>query len=217
MQVTRQRIIDLLRQQGQATVEELAESVGLTQMAVRHHLNVLQMEALIKVSHTKRQHKPGRPVQVYSLTDEARKLYPQEYFQLTDLLVQEVANRIGQDGVIDIFNSLANRLMSDAPEAKENQPFEERLDEVVAFLKDKGFIVEWEMVNGQYMVYHMDCPYRQFAQRHQEICVLDEKILETTLDVTPQRISCIACQDDKCAYVLTSNSNQPVDLVLPTP
>jgi len=206
MQITRQRIIDLLRKQGQATVEELAEWVELTQMAVRHHLNVLQAESLIEVSHTKRQRGPGRPVQVYSLTNKARKLYPQEYVQLTDLLVQEIIARIGQDGIIDIFNSLAARLVKDAPPPREAQAFEERLDDVVGFLREKGYVVEWERMNGQYMIYHLDCPYRQFAQRHQEICLMDSKILEDTLNVTPRRISCIASQDDKCAYIIPANS-----------
>jgi predicted ArsR family transcriptional regulator len=202
MQITRQRIIDLLRKQGQATVEELSQQVEFTPMAVRHHLNVLLAKDLIAVSHTKRQHKPGRPVQIYNLTDKARNLYPQKYIQLTDLLVQEIANRIGQDGVIDIFNNLAARLVKDAPPAKTAQPFEERLDDIVGFLRDKGYVVEWKRVNGQYMIYHLDCPYRQFAQRHQEICLMDAKILEDTLNVTPRRISCIACQDDKCTYVI---------------
>ena len=120
--------------------------------------------------------------------------------------MQEVANRIGQDGVIDIFNSLAVRLVEEAPIAKATQSIEERLDDVVGFLREKGYVVEWESVNGQYMIYHMDCPYRQFAQRHQEICLMDAKILEETLNVIPQRISCIACQDDKCAYVIPTNS-----------
>ncbi|HEY85870.1 MAG TPA: ArsR family transcriptional regulator [Chloroflexi bacterium] len=208
MQVTRQRIIDLLRKQGQATVEDLAEWVELTQMAVRHHLKVLQAEDLIEVSHTKRQRKPGRPVQIYGLTNKARKLYPQEYFQLTDLLVQEVTNRIGQGGIIDIFNSLAARLVEDAPAAKTTQSIEERLDDVTGFLRKKGYVVEWERVNGQYMVYHMDCPYRQFAQRHQEICLMDAKILEDTLNVIPQRISCIACHDDKCTYIIPATNNE---------
>ena len=38
MQVTRQRIVDHLRKHNQATVDELTQAVGLTHMAVRHHL-----------------------------------------------------------------------------------------------------------------------------------------------------------------------------------
>ena len=218
MQVTRQRIIDLLRQKGQATVEELAEVVELTQMAVRHHLNVLQAEDLIAVSHTKRQHKPGRPVQIYSLTEKARKLYPQEYFQLTDLLVDEIASRIGRPGVVDVFDSIANRLVEDAPDISQELPTEEKLEQVVSFLKEKGFVVEWEKRNGQFIIHHLDCPYRQFARRHQEICRLDQRVISNMLNMTPTRISCIAHNDEKCTYMLSPgkvNNNQPVELVVP--
>ena len=54
MQTTRQKIVELLRELGQATVEELADAVGLTQMAVRHHLNVLRGENLVATSSVRR-------------------------------------------------------------------------------------------------------------------------------------------------------------------
>lgn len=204
MQVTRQRIIDLLRKQGQATVEELARTVGLTPMAIRHHLNVLLAENLIAVHHTKRQRKPGRPVQVYSLTNEARKLYPQEYFQLTDLLVEEVARRIGQDGVLAVFSNIADRLIEDGPTLHpDSLSFEQRLDAVTDFLREKGFMVEWGIENGRYAIHHLDCPYRQFSQQHQEVCQIDAKLIGTMLNITPKRVSCIACADARCTYVLT--------------
>jgi len=78
MQVTRQKIIDMLRAHGQATVDELATEVSLTPMAVRHHLNVLQADGLVLILRTKQRHRPGRPIQVYGLTNKARKLCPQQ-------------------------------------------------------------------------------------------------------------------------------------------
>jgi len=204
MQVTRQRIIDLLRKQGQATVEELAQTVGLTPMAVRHHLNVLLAENLITVHHTRRKRKPGRPVQVYSLTNEARKLYPQEYFQLTDMLVEEVARRIGQEGVLNVFNSIADRLIEDCPPLNpDTLPFEKQLDTVTNFLREKGFMVEWGIADGYYTIYHLDCPYRQFSQQHREVCRIDAKLIGAMLNITPRRVSCIACADAQCVYVLS--------------
>ncbi len=208
MQVTRQRIIDLLRKQGQATVEEMAQAVNLTPMAVRHHLNVLQADDLIMVAHTKRRQKPGRPVQVYSLTEKARKFYPQEYVQLTDMLMEEVIQRVGRDGVVDIFNNIAHRLAQEAPSPAEDQPFEERLEQVVSFLQEKGFAVKWGIEDGHYVLYHHDCPYRNFAQRYHEVCILDKKIISTMLDLTPVRTSCIACNDEKCTYLLAKTGNE---------
>ena len=47
---TRQKIIAYLKEKDKATVDELAAIVGLTPMAVRYHLNVLQSENLIFAS-----------------------------------------------------------------------------------------------------------------------------------------------------------------------
>lgn len=202
MQVTRQRIIDHLRKHNQATVEELTQAVGLTHMAVRHHLNVLQKEGLIEISKTRRAKKPGRPVQIYVLTNQAEKLYPQDYFQLSELLLEEMISQIGPDGVAQVFNNIAERLLEIAPSPKEGQAFEDRLDEVVCFLKQKGFAAQWGVEKGHYVIYHLACPYRQLASRHHEVCLLDEVLIGSMLGVTPDRTSCIANDDGKCTYCL---------------
>jgi predicted ArsR family transcriptional regulator len=202
MQVTRKRIIDYLRRHGQATVEELTKTIGLTHMAVRHHLNVLQSESLVEVVTMRRDHRPGRPIQIYALTDDAERLYPQDYFHLTDLLLEEMIEQIGPAGVTDLFNRIAERLLEVAPSPWDGQPFEKRLDEVVEFLKDKGFVARWEVEDGQYVIHHLACPYRQLATRHQEVCLLDEFLIGSMLEVAPKRTCSIAENDEMCTYCL---------------
>lgn len=204
MQITRQRIIDLLRKQGPATVDDLAQAIGLTPMAIRHHLNVLQADDLIKVSQTQRRPKAGRPVQIYSLTDRAWQVNPQNYFHLTDLMVEEILARVGPAGVADIFDGVADRLQVEAPLPPEALSLAERLEQLAAFLRGKGYTVEWEGQHQTYFLHHLDCPYRRLAQRHNEICLMDEKIITALLKVAPTRISCIAHQDDKCTYVISA-------------
>ena len=55
MQTTRRTILEILRERGQATVDEMADQLGLTPMTVRHHLNLLQSQDLVVV--TKLQHR----------------------------------------------------------------------------------------------------------------------------------------------------------------
>jgi predicted ArsR family transcriptional regulator len=188
-------------------------------MAVRHHLNVLQAEDLIEVAHTKRERRPGRPVQVYILTDKARKFYPQEYVQLTNLLVEEITDRFGQDGLTAVFDGMANRLAAEAPLLTKNLSFEERLNTLADFLRQKGFSVEWERENGQYVIHHLDCPYRQFAQKHQIVCQMDKKVIGNILQVTPTQVSCIAHNDDRCTYIISASdiaqNPQPVKVSIP--
>jgi len=202
MQITRQRIVDHLRNHNQATVEELAQAVGLTHMAIRHHLNVLQRDGLLEIAKTRRAKKPGRPVQVYVLTNRAERLYPQDYFQLSELLLEEMISQIGPNGVAQVFNNIAERLLEIAPQPKEGQSFEERLDEVVYFLQQKGFAAQWGVEEGRYVIYHLACPYRRLAAQHHEICLLDEVLISSMLEAKLDRVSCIAHDDRKCAYCL---------------
>ncbi len=202
MPETRKKILEFLRYHGQATVEILAEEVALTSMAVRHHLNILQADNLIEVAHARRDNRPGRPVQIYSLTDQARCACPQEYFQLTDILLVEMMDRIGGEEMATIFQNMANRIVANSPSPQDEQSFEDRLDQVIAFLRQRGFIVEWGQQEGQYIIRHLACPYRQLAKQHHQVCLLDEKIIESMLPVKPVRLACIANDDQECVYYL---------------
>ncbi len=211
MQVTRQRIIDILRTRGQATVDELATEIGLTSMAVRHHLNVLQADDLITILRTKQHRRPGRPIQVYGLTPKARKLYPQQYLQLTDLLIEEIAATVGPDGVKNIFNGIAERLATEAPLLAADVPTSSRLDALVDYLRQKGFVAEWQIEDGHYTLCHFDCPYRQFAQNHPEVCLLDEKLIAAFVGSAPTRQLSIAHNDDMCKYVFVDIPVTPAE------
>lgn len=210
MQATRQQIIEYLKEKNQATVEELAAAVHLTPMAVRHHLNVLQAENLITTSTIRRQTGPGRPSQAYKLTKAADDLFPVDYFGLTDYLLAELDHQLGQAGVAKIFTNIAQRLANEAPPPKPYQTFEERLDEVVAFLTEKGFVVDWETKDNHYMIHAYSCPYRQVAKTHGEVCLLDKQIISSMLATNPTRIACLTTDDNHCTYRIA----QPIELIL---
>lgn len=202
MHETRQRIIEYLKEKRQATVDELALSVGLTPMAVRYHLNVLQADTLIEVFAVRRQNGPGRPQQVYKLTAAADTLFPEDYRGLTDYLLDELQERLGRAGVNEIFGSIAHRLADEAPVLNSSQPLEERLDAVIAFLSKKGFVVDWKKQNGTYLLQAHSCPYRQIVKAHQAVCRIDYEIIKTMLGVKPTRLTSLPQNDAYCSYRL---------------
>ena len=210
MHETRQRIIEFLKEKRQATVEELAAAIDLTPMAVRYHLNVLQADNLISAFAVRRQSGPGRPQQVYKLTEAADELFPEDYRSLTDYLLDEVSQRLGKDGVGEMFNNIANRLANEAPPRHENQTFEQRLDEVVTFLAEKGFAVCWETDDNGYVIHAHSCPYRRVAMEHSEICLLDKHVISTMLNTTPNRIACLTDGDEHCTYRVA----EPIELIM---
>ena len=210
---TRQKIIAYLKERDKATVDELAEIVGLTPMAVRYHLNVLQSENLIFASDLRHPAAGrGRPRQVYQLTDAADDLFPVDYYSLTGYLLDELNVRLGGEGIAELFYRIADRLAQEAPPVKANQPVEERFDELVGFLGDKGFVADWEKnENGDYLIHAYSCPYRQLAKEHGQVCQLDKRVITAMLNADPVRIACLSNGDNHCTYQVPT----PIELVAP--
>jgi len=208
MQPTRQKIVELLRERGQATVEELASAVGLTQMAVRHHLNVLYGENLVATSSVRRKNQPGRPQQVYALTEAASELFPEDYYHLVDYLLTEAKTVLGAAGLNEMLRRIAFRVLAERPRLPTDLTPEEQLHQLVQFLSDKGFTARWGREGDNYVIRMLACPYRQIARQYHEVCRLDMLMIKETLQVEPVRLSCMATGDEYCTY----HVSQPLQL-----
>jgi predicted ArsR family transcriptional regulator len=202
MQSTRQEILEILKEERQATVEDLAQRLELTPMTIRHHLNVLQAQNLVVASKVHRSKKVGRPRLVYTLTEAADDLFPQGYGQLARYLVSEVKETMGEEEAEAILRRVAERVAQEAPPALEGEGFEERLDVVVAFMHDQGFISRWEKADDGYVITNVNCPYRHVSQEHNQVCIMDTEILNRLTGVEPQRLSSMRTGDAACSFLL---------------
>jgi predicted ArsR family transcriptional regulator len=202
MQSTRQEIIEILKEEKQATVEDLAQRLELTPMTIRHHLNVLQAQNLVVAYKVHRSRKVGRPRLVYTLTEAADALFPQSYGELARHLVSEVKQTMGQEQAEAVLRRVAERVASEAPPPVEGQSFEERLDQAIEFLHEHGFISRWEKVGHGYMITNINCPYRYVSREHDELCIMDTEILSNLLGVAPQRLSSMRAGEPTCSFLL---------------
>jgi DeoR family suf operon transcriptional repressor len=202
MQSTRQEILSILREERQATVEDLAESLELTPMTIRHHLNVLQAQNLVVASKVRRSKRVGRPRLVYTLTDAADELFPHGYGDLARRLVSEVKETMGEEEVQAIFRRIAIDLADEAPPAEKGQSFEDRLDQISEFLEERGFLSRWEKTDEGYVLTNVNCPYRQVSREHGEVCIMDLELLERVLGVKPHRVESMRSGGAACSFLL---------------
>ena len=202
MQSTRQEILDILKEERQATVEDLAGRLELTPMTIRHHLNILQAQNLVVASKVHRSKKVGRPRLVYTLTDAADELFPQSYGDLARHLMSEVKQTVGQDEAEAILRRVAERVAREAPPPMEGQEFEERLSQAMDFMHEQGFLSRWEKVGDGYIITNINCPYRHVTREHDEVCIMDTEILTKLLGVAPQRLSSMRAGEPTCSFLL---------------
>ena len=202
MQPIRRRIIEILKESGTSTVAELAEQLGMAQVSVRHHLDILVGEDLVEGAGVRRRDGAGRPSQVYALTPAALKLFPQRYDVLAGDMIAQMKAALPASEVRGLFARMAEKTAHEAPAPLPGQPIEERLAEVAEFLTEKGYNARWEQCDGHFEVHACNCPYLGVADHHHELCVMDQVLMQRILPGAVRRESRALDGAAHCTYVL---------------
>jgi DeoR family transcriptional regulator, suf operon transcriptional repressor len=205
VQPIRHRIVEILKENGTATVAELAAELDMAQVSVRHHLDILIGEDMVTASGVRRRNGAGRPSQIYSLAPGAAKLFPQAHESLAGEMLREMKSLLPAVEVHGIFMRLAEKTASEAPTAFPGQSLEERLDQVTSFLSHKGYTARWERRDGHYEVFTCNCPYAGVSERHPEVCSMDQAMLTQVVGEPLHRESRIADGAPRCVYTLTQS------------
>lgn len=200
MKSTRDRILQTLLRQPRTTINELAESVGINPISVRHHLTNLQVEGL--VSAEEERHGVGRPRLVYFLTEAGMERFPTRYLRLTSRLLDQLKETMPEPVVSKLFLQMAEDMAGDYAEQMKDLSMEERLDMMKTLLAEEGFSVEWERDGARYQIHEITCPYLQIGQNHPEVCTVDQTLISRMLAVPAEKVQCVLSGDAHCTYVV---------------
>lgn len=193
----RGEILVALKRGGRLTARELAERVGLSLNAVRHHLKELEVERL--VVYEREQRGVGAPAFAYRLSDAGEALFPSRYQAALTSVLDHVVAREGRASAVKVleahFEQLARRIAGEVA----GLPPAERARAVAAALTDEGYMAEWTGTDGAVRLVEHHCPIRAVAERFPELCAAEARFLETVLGATVERTAhmlngCGACE-----------------------
>ncbi|MEM9775184.1 MAG: ArsR family transcriptional regulator [Chloroflexota bacterium] len=195
---TREKILHSIKELHSTTVDQLAQSAGVSPVTVRHHLNALLADGSIIATPVRRS--VGRPHFTYSLSQAGEELFPKNYFRLSNLLLEELRERFSPEIVESIFNAVADRIAVENSAQFEGLPFEDRLDFLVNLLGEEGFMSRWEKTNDGYQLTEFGCPWLAIGEAHSEVCSFDKKLIKTVLDTDFQQSGCMLNGDSCCQF-----------------
>lgn len=207
MQVTREHILRILQERGETTVEDLSEELQLTSATIRHHLDTLREEGLIKAPVIRRRATPGRPQYVYALAEAAAQYFPKNYDVLATLMLGEIKKRLEPQELDEVLCNIANQLAGECPPAVPGEGWEARFRRVVSFLNDKGYMANYQKNDDGYSLRIANCPYRVVAQAHAQLCKVDITLIAQLLDAAPRRSSHMAGGQEACTFHLTVSAS----------
>lgn len=206
MKSTRDRILHTLAKHPRATINELAEAVGINPISVRHHLTNLQAEGMVTAEEER--HGVGRPRLVYLLTEDGMERFPTRYLRLTSRLLDQLKSTMPEPMVSKLFSQMAASLAEEYAEQMKGLTMEERLELARELLAEEGFNVEWEKAGDQYQIHEITCPYLQIGQQHPEVCTVDQTLISKMLAVPAEKVQCILNGDAKCTYIVQTEAKK---------
>jgi predicted ArsR family transcriptional regulator len=182
---TRAQLLGLLRRSRQ-TITALADSLGLTDNAVRTHVAALERDGMVKQVSTQRD-TGGKPARVYALTNEGEELFPKAYALVLGQLVDEIARVEGWDRAAGLLRAVGRRVGSGAAAPSDLQG---RVAVAAAALRGLGGDVEIQRTERGYELQGYGCPLSAVTAEHPQVCALAQALVE---EITGQPV--IECCD----------------------
>jgi len=197
---TRDEILVMLKTKGALTVSEMSKELGITEMAVRRHLNTLERDELIRSSLVRQA--MGRPTNLYSLTEKAQEHFPKTYRDFAKDILDGIYELEGMDKIQQLFDMREERLraryMEKMPEALPS--IEEKVEALIKIQNEKGYMVDLEETEDGYYIKENNCPISDIAKQYNHACEGEKKLFTNLLGSEVEAVQCMASGDQKCVY-----------------
>jgi len=198
VQKTRRQILDILKRNGTATLDDLAGSIGLSPVTIRAHLSLLERDDLI-VSEEVRG-KVGRPHFAYSLAVGAQDYFPKADHLVANRFLDAIRRLASPEQMELLVEQVAEQWAAERQARVAGKNLEDRVAEVARIRTEEGAVAEWERHDGGYVIRQHHCPACRVAQEHPEVCRAELEYVRRLLAVPVNREVCIVGGERKCSF-----------------
>jgi predicted ArsR family transcriptional regulator len=191
---TQVKILALLRR-SRRTINDLTESLGLTDNAVRTHVAALSRDGIIEPVGTQRD-TGGKPARLYALTGAGEELFPKAYAMVLAGLVEEIARRDGRARADELLRAVGARAGS-AVAVPADLPG--RLEAAASALRSMGGDIEVRRTDAGWRLQGFGCPLSSVTAAQPQVCALAQSLVE---EITGRPVTecCDRSGRPRCAF-----------------
>ena len=197
---SRWAVIDVLKRQPEATVDDVAAALGVTVSAARQQLTTLVDLGLV----ARRDAAPagrGRPRHHYVVTAQGDRLFPRAYGDLANELLGYLG-REDPDRVDSLFEDRRDHRIEAALARMEGLDFAGRVAELARILDEDGYLADFRQEgDGRFRITEHNCAILDVALHHPGACRSEIEFLRAVLpDATVERVTHIVEGAHNCSY-----------------
>ena len=208
----RERVLFVLKTAGPQTAARMAKQLGVTTMAVRQHLAVLEGEMLVDFTDERR--KVGRPARLWRLTPKAFDKFPDGHAELAVGMLHAIQSTFGEEG-LERLTEERTRQQVEVYRARmpgPGAPIEERAATLARLRCEEGYMAEWgRQRDGTLRLVENHCSIANAARFCPKLCAGELSLFRAALgdDVSVERVEHILSGDRCCAYRISERPHDP--------
>jgi len=205
---TRNRVARSILDHGPSTVADLAGRLGLTQAAVRRHLDALAADDVVEAREQRvyGARTRGRPAKVFALTDCGRDAFDQSYDKLAADALRWIAAG-GDEAVVAFARSRMAAQAGAYRKAVEAAAPEDRAEALAKALSVDGYAATARNAPvGEQLCQH-HCPVAHVAEQFPQLCEAETEIFSQLLGTHVQRLATIAHGDGVCTTFIPKTTH----------
>jgi predicted ArsR family transcriptional regulator len=199
---TRRRIVKLLKTEGPLDSATLADRIGVSAMAIRQHLYILQDQKMVMAK--ERPVPLGRPAKCWELTRQADRLFPDAYAELSVSLIDSLTDAFGAEGLQRILERRAARQRASySARILSTMPLQRKLQKLAQIRTEEGYMAELRSKGaGEYLFIENHCPICAAASSCTGLCANELALFRSILGsgITVERVEHIVAGERRCAY-----------------
>ena len=200
-------IVLLAARTGPITLADAARALDLAKSSVRQHLDRLVAQGWL--DRGRKHGKPGRPVDVFSLSDKGRQLFTQRTDVFLHALLEEVVSADGEAKLRALVVGVGQRLFQRLRPLIGGGPPQERLRRLAALLSDAGALNDVVASDDAVTLKIHTCPYHGLINARRLICEMERGVIGELIGAETQLRHCMADGQPRCELDVTVGPHQP--------
>ncbi len=202
----KRRIVERLKRATSLTAPELAAEFGLTDTAIRQHLEALESVDLVErvVGHSPGR---GRPPTHWRLTEAAGRLFADRHADLSVDLLDTIRTTLGEGALDTVVQARADRQLAEYRSAlAASTDMHARVERLAQLRSAEGYLAEVVDADDHLELVEHHCPIRDAAQACEDLCAAELDLFSRVLGpaVTVAREQHLLHGGQRCAYRIES-------------
>ena len=201
----KKKLLYYLKVMQQAGLEELANVMKISRMAVHKHLTLLQKRGLVEGVET-RGH-VGRPRMMYQLTSQSKTVFPKSYSAIATYALDFIERNIGKEAVEKVLRERQSELFDQYYKHLKDLDFDKKVKELARIRDGEGYMAESKKESkssggGKHVLLEYNCPIIHIAEKHWEACSTETELFEKLLGANIETTHRAAKGDLICKFVI---------------